>query len=233
MKAKNLNSSRKVVLVGDSGCGKTNIISTFMNTDSTMITDPLSTTQYTPTIFDVYTATTTIEKDTKCNFTIHDTAGLEVYDRLRPLSYPDTDLILLCFSIADPDSLRNVIDKWLPEIRHNCPNKPYILVGTKSDLRADDRTVRTLSRRSKQEPVSKQQGLKVAKQIKALKYVECSALDKAAVQFLFEYVTRKMLRIKSKGNFISALKLAFRMLKRQIKLSAIQYKPEEDLTNEF
>ena len=228
MKTKNTNSSKKVVLVGDSGCGKTSIISTFMNKDSTTAKDNLLTTKHTPTIFDVYTATTTLHKDTKCNFTIHDKAGLEVYDRLRPLSYPDTDLILLCFSIADPDSLRNIVDKWLPEIRHNCPNKPYILIGTKSDLRADDRIVRTLSRRAKQEPVSRLQGLKLAKQMKALKYIECSSLDNETVQCLFEYVTKKIVKTKSNGNFISTLNLAFRMFKRQIKLSAIQYKPEDE-----
>ena len=36
-----------------------------------------------------------------------DTAGQEDYDRLRPLSYPDTDVILMCFSIDSPDSLGN------------------------------------------------------------------------------------------------------------------------------
>lgn len=45
-----------------------------------------------------------------------DTAGQEDYDRLRPLSYPDTDVILMCFSIDSPDSLENIPDKWTPEV---------------------------------------------------------------------------------------------------------------------
>ena len=45
-----------------------------------------------------------------------DTAGQEDYDRLRPLSYPDTDVILMCFSIDNPDSLENIPEKWTPEV---------------------------------------------------------------------------------------------------------------------
>lgn len=60
-----------------------------------------------------------------------DTAGQEDYDRLRPLSYPDTDVILMCFSIDSPDSLENIPEKWTPEVRHFCPNVPIILVGNK------------------------------------------------------------------------------------------------------
>jgi GTPase SAR1 family protein len=42
-----------------------------------------------------------------------DTAGQEEYDRLRPLSYPETDIILICFAIDSHVSLENVTDKVL------------------------------------------------------------------------------------------------------------------------
>lgn len=72
-----------------------------------------------------------------------DTAGQEDYDRLRPLSYPDTDVILMCFSIDSPDSLENIPEKWTPEVRpspappaslllfscHNPPAIPSFLPG--------------------------------------------------------------------------------------------------------
>jgi len=47
-----------------------------------------------------------------------DTAGQEDYDRLRPLSYPNTDVVLVVFSVDAPDSLENVVEKWVPEV---CP----------------------------------------------------------------------------------------------------------------
>ena len=64
-----------------------------------------------------------------------DTAGQEDYDRLRPLSYPDTDVVLMCFAINNLDSFDNILEKWLPEVKHYCPNIPVVLVGCKRDLR--------------------------------------------------------------------------------------------------
>lgn len=58
-----------------------------------------------------------------------DTAGQEDYDRLRPLSYPQTDVFLICYSVASPSSFENVTSKWYPEIKHHCPDAPIILVG--------------------------------------------------------------------------------------------------------
>ena len=57
------------------------------------------------------------------------TTGQEDYDRLRPLSYPDTDVILMCFSIDSPDSLENIPEKWTPEVRHFCPTGEYFTAG--------------------------------------------------------------------------------------------------------
>ena len=56
----------------------------------------------------------------------------EDYDRLRPLSYPSTDVFLVCFAINSTTSLENITSKWLPEINHHMPKAPQILVGCKS-----------------------------------------------------------------------------------------------------
>ncbi len=54
-----------------------------------------------------------------------DTAGQEEFDRLRSLSYDNTDVVVLCFSVDSKDSLENVESKWVGEIQENCPNVKY------------------------------------------------------------------------------------------------------------
>ena len=59
---------------------------------------------------------------------LFDTAGQEDYDRLRPLSYPSTDVFLVCFSVISPASFENVKEKWFPEVHHHCPGVPILSV---------------------------------------------------------------------------------------------------------
>ncbi len=54
----------------------------------------------------------------------------EDYDRLRPLSYPMTDVFLICFSVVNPASFQNVREEWVPELQEYAPNVPYLLIGT-------------------------------------------------------------------------------------------------------
>ena len=61
--------------------------------------------------------------------------GGEEYERLRPLSYPDTDLLLLMFSFGSPESFDNCSSKWAPELKQFCPGVPIILVGGKKVTR--------------------------------------------------------------------------------------------------
>ena len=60
--------------------------------------------------------------------------------RLRPLSYPQTDVFLICFSVISQASAGNVVSKWYKEINNHCPGTPIVLVGTKADLREDAQT---------------------------------------------------------------------------------------------
>jgi len=111
----------------------------------------------------------------------------------RPLSYLDADVLLVCFSIANPNSLDNVVDKWLPEVSHFCPKVPVILVGTKKDLRTDPGVVEQLSL-SKATPVTREQGQRVATVGHVDAYVECSARTREGVQQVFETAAHAALR---------------------------------------
>lgn len=82
-----------------------------------------------------------------CNLSLWDTAGQEDYDRLRPLSYPGTDIFLCCFSLVRPKSLANVERRWLPELRAHNPNVPVLLVGTKADAVVDPHVISKLQER--------------------------------------------------------------------------------------
>lgn len=175
---------KKLVVVGDGACGKTCLLIVFSKDEFHE--------GYVPTVFETYVAD--IEVDNKqVQLALWDTAGQEDYDRLRPLSYPDTDVILMCFSVDSPDSLENIPEKWVPEVKHFCPNVPIILVGNKKDLRNDESVKYELSR-LKLEPVKPEEGRAMAARIGAYDYLECSAKTKDGIWEVFEAATRAALQ---------------------------------------
>ncbi|CAD7088278.1 unnamed protein product [Hermetia illucens] len=117
---------------------------------------------------------------------LYDTAGQEDYDRLRPIGYTGTDVFAICFSIEDRVSMFNVKQKWIPEIKHYCPNTPYILVGTKTDLR-----------RKYKMTIPKEEGINFAKAVKAFTYVECSAKSQEGLHEVFDEAISATVRCSS------------------------------------
>ncbi|KAI9510366.1 signal transducer [Russula earlei] len=176
---------RKIVVVGDGGCGKTCLLIVYAHNRFPEA--------YIPTVFENYV--TNRQFDGKIvEIALWDTAGQEEYDRLRPLSYPESHVILIVFSVDFPVSLANVQDKWYPEVAHFCEGTPLILVATKTDLRRDDNTRRMLSAQG-QTPVTSDQGAEVAREIGA-KYVECSAKTGSGVQEVFSLALRESMKSK-------------------------------------
>ncbi|TIB78836.1 hypothetical protein E3Q23_00649 [Wallemia mellicola] len=147
--------------------------------------------EYVPTVFDNYSANVIVDGD-PITLGLWDTAGQEDYDRLRPLSYPQTDVFLIAFSIASPTSLENVKYKWVPELKHHAPNVPIILVATKVDLRNDRLTIQRLADRG-MNPISWSEGSKLAKEISAVRYLECSAKSQLGLKAVFDEAIRVVL----------------------------------------
>lgn len=186
--------SIKCVVVGDGAVGKTSLLISY--TTNTFPRD------YIPTVFDNYSTTIRLpgaQKDEEpqlYKLNLWDTAGQEEYDRLRPLSYPQTDIFLVCFSISEPCSLKNVVDKWYPEIVQNSSTEssefhqklgryPIFLVGTKADLRDDAEQSRRVQEVNAQF-VTPEQVEEVVKQCGFMGYVECSAATQTGVRDVFE-----------------------------------------------
>ncbi|KAI8883178.1 GTP-binding protein rhoA [Backusella circina FSU 941] len=177
---------RKLVIVGDGACGKTCLLIVFSRGTFPEL--------YVPTVFENYVAD--VEVDGKhVELALWDTAGQEDYDRLRPLSYPDSHVILICFSIDSPDSLDNVQEKWISEVLHFCQGLPILLVACKKDLRNDPLKIEEL-RKTSQRPVTTDEGAGVAQKIGAYKYLECSAKTGEGVREVFESATRAALMSK-------------------------------------
>src|SRR4051794_33767995 len=85
--------------------------------------------KYVPTVFENYVTHTTHKQSKKnVELALWDTAGQEEYDRLRPLSYPETDVIFVCFAIDCPTSLENVMDKVCAKLDlvHETPSPTFI-----------------------------------------------------------------------------------------------------------
>lgn len=175
--------SIKCVVVGDGAVGKTCLLICY--------TTNAFPKEYIPTVFDNYSAQSAVDGRT-VNLNLWDTAGQEEYDRLRTLSYPQTNVFVICFSIASPPSYENVRHKWHPEVCHHCPDVPILLVGTKKDLRAQPDTLRRLKEQG-QAPITPQQGQALAKQIHAVRYLECSALQQDGVKEVFAEAVRAVL----------------------------------------
>jgi len=161
----------KLVFIGEGAIGKTCVLISY--TTNSFPSD------YVPTVFDNYNANVMVDGK-PIALTLWDTAGQSDYDRLRPLSYPATDVFLVGFSLLNRTSYQN-LSHWVAEARHHCPEVPIMLVGTKLDLR------RTASEGTY---VTREEGEDMQRILKLDGYMECSALTQENLRDLFDNAIR-------------------------------------------
>ena len=100
------------------------------------------------------------------------TTGQEADPRIRSLNYPKTDVFVVAFSVASRKSLESAMKLWIPEVQLHCPNLPFILVGTKAELREGDG----------EGMVTKEEAVQAAAEIGAFGFYECSAIKQEGLK---------------------------------------------------
>eukprot|EP01105_Mastigella_eilhardi_P003620 TRINITY_DN1474_c0_g2_i1.p1 TRINITY_DN1474_c0_g2~~TRINITY_DN1474_c0_g2_i1.p1 ORF type:complete len:691 (+),score=143.95 TRINITY_DN1474_c0_g2_i1:81-2153(+) len=171
----------KCVVIGDGAVGKSCLLISY--------TTNAFPGEYVPTVFDNYSANVMVD-GRPINLGLWDTAGQEDYDRLRPLSYPQTDVFIICYSCVSHASLENVRAKWFPEVVHHRGNVPILLSANKIDLKSDTRMAGTI--------IPAEEGRAMAKEIGAVGYFETSALTQVGLKELFDSAIRAVIS-PSKG----------------------------------
>jgi len=127
---------------------------------------------------------------------IFDTSGAEDYERLRPLSYPQTDVFIICARIPRPSMFTNVGSKWIPEIQKHCPDSPFLIVGM---IDEDDHTslaasLEQQSQRNRNAPKTVAGYNALGRQLverheKAWKYMQCDLASDEDVKRVFQQVS--------------------------------------------
>ncbi|KNE65453.1 small GTP-binding protein domain [Allomyces macrogynus ATCC 38327] len=171
-----MSDERKAVFIGDGATGKSALLMTHCEKRFPM--------EYVPTVFETHNINIAYRPDSskQCALSLWDTAGQEEYDRLRPLSYPDANVIVICFKLAGATarhSYNSVMNKWWPEARHFCPKTPLVLVGTQCDVRDEyermpEDQARALGDRE-MIVIDPEEGESMRRAIKAAMYIETSA----------------------------------------------------------
>jgi small GTP-binding protein len=156
----------KIIFVGDSGVGKTNILHKY--------TDITSHSQYKPTIgVEFYTNTLSLNgKNIKIQ--IWDTSGSGRYKSITNTYYRGANAVIMVYDITKPTTFTNIIN-WINDIDSIIPNTIKILVGNKSDLRSY-RMVSTL------------EGESFAKNHGFHSFLETSAIDGENITTIFETI---------------------------------------------
>ncbi|KAI5192711.1 Ras-like protein gene family, member A [Nematocida minor] len=182
----------KIVVIGDGACGKTCLLEVYKS--------GIFPEDYVPTIVDNFVMKEEVEAG-EVVLTLWDTSGQDEYDALRPLSYSNANLIVICYSIEKKDRLGNIEEKWLTEIQNLCKNVPYFLMGLKADVR-NNAPPSELDKF-----VSTKEGEDLAQKIGAKYFSECSALTRMNVKETFKEIANYI--VKHKEETMSGKRLKF------------------------
>ena len=163
----------KVVLIGESGVGKTCIINQFITGEFEEDSLPTLTNQFCRKQFD-------FPENKSISIDIWDTAGQEQYRSLNRLFYKNAKAVILVYDVSNKLSFDEIKNYWYGQIKQNCENDLIIAIAAnKSDL-------------SDQREVPDEEGEEFANSIHAI-FSSTSAKDNTGITNLFETIAKKML----------------------------------------
>ncbi|KAM9134604.1 rho-related BTB domain-containing protein 1 isoform 1-T1 [Pangshura tecta] len=193
----------KCVVVGDNAVGKTRLICA--RACNTTLTQYQLLATHVPTVWaidqyrvcqEVLERSRDVVDEVSISLRLWDTFGDHHKD--RRFAYGRSDVVVLCFSIANPNSLNHVKTMWYQEIKHFCPRTPVILVGCQLDLRYADLEAVNRARRPLARPIKRgdilppERGREVAKEL-GIPYYETSVFDQFGIKDVFDNAIRAAL----------------------------------------
>lgn len=171
--AKNYDHLFKLLIIGDSGVGKSCILQRFAGDEFP--------TSYVSTIgVDFKIQALQVDGET-VKLQVWDTAGQERFRTITSTYYRGTHGVIIVFDLTSAESFLN-IKRWLYEIDQNCDSVSKIIVGNKMDC-ADDRLISTNEIKSLADPLN-------------IPFFEASAKQNINIQETFMFLTRMVLRTK-------------------------------------
>lgn len=178
----------KVVLLGESGVGKTAILNRYIG--NTFIENQPQ------TIGANFQQKVESYQGRKITLSIWDTAGQEIYRTLTPMYYRDAHMALIIFSVVDKISF-DAVEEWVNQVKTSSPDVIMIICGNKDDIQ--------------ERAVTFEDGLNMAEKL-GVSYVETSALNGHGVDFAFQslielYVSKTAAQTKNPIKRVNTVEL--------------------------
>ncbi|SMN19319.1 similar to Saccharomyces cerevisiae YKR055W RHO4 Non-essential small GTPase of the Rho/Rac subfamily of Ras-like proteins, likely to be involved in the establishment of cell polarity [Maudiozyma saulgeensis] len=169
--------SFKLLMVGDSGIGKTQLWHAYIDPQKTRNEDEEEDSQESHVIM------IDDKKSGKhIQLALWDSAGGEIADRLRPLSYSNADIVILAYNVNDRISFDNIKKKWNREAKHFAPRSQKLLVGTQADFNNSLTT-----------KITKEEGDEMAKRVGAFYHLQCSVNDNINITNIINVILDQLL----------------------------------------
>ena len=174
----------KCVVVGDREAGKSAFLAT--------LTSGAYPAGCPPTVVSNYLCTRMVDGQ-MVSACVWDTSGAESTPETRPLSYAQTDVFVILCDVATPATFEHARSLWAPELRRCSPDVPFLLVGNNTEVREDSAAIGETIEKCGRDPIAKEEGEAMAKEIGACKYLECSTVKCVGVRSVFEEAIRAAL----------------------------------------